>query len=446
MSQLRTLIPVTTILLFLPVVSRAADPPPSTLHAQPSTSARDELPQLLKQLDADTRAERLAAERKLIELGPAILPQLPPPELLPTAAVRDAVARVRNELELRQARDSVQPSRVTAKGTKSLADWLTEISRQTGNAVDGNGLTQTAREKQLTLDLDGVPFWGAMDRITTQPDLNWRVQIDEKTNVLKFMPRDESTPRELAVADAGAYRAAVLSMQKRTLFGVAKRELLRVQMSLVPEPRLRPLFLQFAAADIVASTSAGKLPPLNPAAKYELPLNSPGREARLQLDYYRPAGDAVAEIDLRGKFTVTTAAGSEQIRFTNMKQVATEKNPSIARRRGGVTVTLQRAAFSKDAPHGDQFHARVAVAYDAGGPAFESHRSWMLHNQVYLETPDGTRLELNGGYETTLQTDGTTGIEYRFLDLPAAADFTFVYVAPTLIIDVPVDVQLKWVK
>ena len=84
------------------------------------------------------------------------------------------------------------------------------------------------------------------------------------------------------------------------------------------------------------------------------------------------------------------------------------------------------------------------VAYETGGPAFESHRTWFLHNEVYLEDPTGKQYRLNGGSESMQQGEGTLGIEYSFVELPdPLPDFTFVYVAPTLIVDVPIEFEIE---
>ena len=48
----------------------------------------------------------------------------------------------------------------------------------------------------------------------------------------------------------------------------------------------------------------------------------------------------------------------------------------------------------------------MSIAYDAGGPEFESHRTWIYHNEVYLEAPDGQRFPVNDGFDTTAQADG----------------------------------------
>ena len=85
----------------------------------------------------------------------------------------------------------------------------------------------------------------------------------------------------------------------------------------------------------------------------------------------------------------------------------------------------------------------VAVSYDVGGPAFESHRTWMFHNAVYLETETGQRIDFTE-YDTAQQGNGGVAVSYRWENLVAPATrYKFVYEAPTLILDVPLDVKLN---
>src|SRR5438105_4850691 len=113
---------------------RAADVPKT-----PSTRQLEvDVLQLIADLDAGTRAKRIAAERKLLELGPDVLPFLPAPELLPSFSVRETIRKVRFELERSKARDSVRAARVRLRGSKPFIDWLNDLSRQTGNPLDGS--------------------------------------------------------------------------------------------------------------------------------------------------------------------------------------------------------------------------------------------------------------------------------------------------------------------
>jgi hypothetical protein len=143
---------------------------------------------------------------------------------------------------------------------------------------------------------------------------------------------------------------------------------------------------------------------------------------------------------LRGNFSVKVAAAPTELRFPRLTDAA-----PLARRRGGVTVTLQRSRFLTTGDGDHRARLRLVVAYDTGGPAFESHRTWLYHNEVFLVARDGTRLPVNDGFETTAQADGAAVIEYRFKGLPSgnAAEFELVYVAPTLLIDVPVEFDLR---
>jgi hypothetical protein len=162
------------------------------------------------------------------------------------------------------------------------------------------------------------------------------------------------------------------------------------------------------------------------------------------LDYVLPPGETPRAVDLQGSFRVTIAADSAAIRFVDVSGQADGKPLGIDRRRGGVTATLQRVRRDRDDAGQPEFRVQIALTYDKGGPAFESHRSWMLHNEVYLEGADGTRLPVNGGYEMTLQADGAVGMDYRFVGVDDRhGPFAFVYVAPILIVDVPVEFALK---
>lgn len=404
-----------------------------------------EVGQLLRDLDAASRATRQAAEKRLLELGPAVVSHLPPPELLPNAAVRDAVARVRIELERRQARASIEPSRVTLRGIRPLRDWIAELTRQSGNAIDVSDVAADVLDRPVGLQMEGEPFWNAVALLSTRTET--RLRSDRTSRRLRL---DASGPaagdRELSADYRTPFRIAATSVQSREIAGRTDRQLVRIGLEVTPEPRLRPLFVQFAASDCTAKAGDRELLPHNPDASYELPVAEGGGRFPITLDFVAPAKLDREPLRIRGRFNITTAAGSEAIRFSELAQAVTNRL-GVARRRGGVTVTLHKAAFAKAELRGHEARVAVSVAYDSGGPAFESHRQWMLHNEVFLETSDGQRVALNGGHETSRQADGAIAVEYRFVNLPdPLPNYQFVYVAPTLIIDVPVDFELRGIK
>ncbi|MEI8383644.1 MAG: hypothetical protein WCJ09_26250 [Planctomycetota bacterium] len=408
--------------------------------AEEQGSARNELRQSvelhLKQLDSQMLSERVQAERSLLDLGPESLMYLPPPELTPSVSVREAVKRIRVQLERRAARDSALASLVRISGEMTLAAVLKEVTAQTRNRVELGTDVQKLASQTLSVEYDNRPFWECLDDICQRMKLV--STFDAQRNVLVLGSRSPKTPVELAVQRSGPYRMAIHAAEVRPIVGNETARLLRISGKVSLEPRLRPLFLHFAAGDLSAVTTDGlKLQPWNPAARYEHPVGDAGREVPLQLDYVIPNGESQSAVNLRGRLSVQLAAGTERVVFDRTSQSA-----GTARRRGGVTVRLREVAF--EPPQGEEIQAqiKVTVSYDAGGPAFESHRTWMFHNVVYMENEAHRRFEFTD-YDTLLQANGAVGVDYRWEHLPSpATQYQFVYEAPTLILDLPLDVHL----
>ncbi len=88
---------------------------------------------------------------------------------------------------------------------------------------------------------------------------------------------------------------------------------------------------------------------------------------------------------------------------------------------------------------------RIAVNYNRGGPEFESHRAWLLHNDAWLETAAGQRVTRESISDPTFHANGAVGMSYRFgpFSKPWNSD-TFVYSVPALIIDLPVRFSLDF--
>ncbi|MBS0205494.1 MAG: hypothetical protein JSS49_21530 [Planctomycetes bacterium] len=419
------------ILAIMPVSAAGADQP------APPPSLRLTAESLIKQLDSNVLAERAHAERSLLELGPDVLTYLPAPDLIPSAAARDAVKRIRLQLERRAARESAQSSHVDLQREVSLAECLKAITTQTRNRVELGHDAQPLAEQTSTVDWNQTPFWNCLDFLCHQYQL--RAMFDVKQGVLMLQPRTAADPIELAVQRNGPYRLVVHSVDVRPIVGNSANRLLRITGSLGLEPRLRPLFLHFKAADLkVAGADRTALRHWNPEATYELPVSDAGREVPLQFDYLLPTDDDRQSINLSGRLSVQLAAGTERVVFDQ-----TAQSPGAVRRRGGVTVRLRDVTFEPIADERLRAEIKLTVGYDAGGPAFESHRTWMFHNAVYFEDKSGQRVEFTD-YDTLLQANGAVGVDYRWENLPGpATQYHFVYEAPTLILDLPLDVNLS---
>ncbi len=400
----------------------------------PQLELRHTIETLIQQLDSQILAERARAERALLELGPEVLTYLPAPELPPGAAVRESIKRIRIQLERRAARESAQASQVRFSGDVTVAAILKELTAQTRNRIELGPDARSFANQSLRVDFENRPFWECLDDICER--LKLCSVFDAQHGVLHLRPRSLKDQAELSVQRTGPFRLAIQSAEIRPIVGNPSSRLLRISGKVGLEPRLRPLFLHFAAADIAAIGKDGRrLESWNLAATYELPVADAGREVPVQFDYLLPPGEDQASVTIRGRLTVQLAAGTERIVFDQTAQTA-----GVARRRGGVTVRLREVKFEP----GEMLRSeiKVTVGYDAGGPAFESHRTWMFHNAVYLENETGRRVNFTE-YDTSLQTNGTVGVDYRWEQLVGpATQYRFVYEAPTLILDLPLEVNL----
>ncbi len=396
---------------------------------------------LLKELDAKSRQQRLEAETELLKLGPAILDYLPPPDLLPNVSVREAVRRLRTELERTAAGQSIRASHVTLTGELTIRELIAAISDQTGNnvvcaATDRQPTEPDLFEQKLTVDWKNEPFWDAIIQIEAA---GFRAEFlpDEQSLTLSpVAPNSRTTTRQ--TTQLQAFRIEALPVEQRKIDGT-DNVLVRVPLRILCEPRLRPLFLRCSMSDWSLAAGTGRLDPFNPGSRVEIPLGDGGREAKLELSFLAPSAKSLSQnLTLSGRLTLLTAALEREITFPKLAEAE-----GLTRRRGGVTVTVSKAQISK--PNADGHSARIAtqIGYDSGAKAFESHQTWIFHNRVFLRDQKGNEYPVSDGFSTLFQGDGSVGVEYRFSRLPnSPAEWQFTYVAPTLLIDVPLDVQI----
>ena len=158
----------------------------------------------------------------------------------------------------------------------------------------------------------------------------------------------------MAVANDGAFRAAVASASIRPSVASRTGFALRVGWSLRAEPRLRPLFasvtgrnLRAEAADtnvvaprssqLGAQSALTVLRPISPDAKLELSMDEGQEPLRLDSDFEFPAGTTRTKIEFSGSFAVEMAAAPVRFGFEDL--VASNQ---AAKRVGSVSVRLRQ--------------------------------------------------------------------------------------------------------
>lgn len=408
----------------------------AVLLADDKPNLRREVEELIQRLDASSLLERSHAERQLLDLGPETLPFLPAPDLMESVSAREAIRRIRPQLERRAARESAAPSQVSLNAQLTVREILEQIQRQTRNRVSLADPTDPISERRLTVKWEKALFWECLDELCRKCDVEWQFASD--LAAIRIAPRRKNRPTPLAVQGTGPFRLSVTGAEVRDVVGNAKERVLRVSGHLSIEPRLRPLLLTMDAKNMNTVTDTDQLlSAWNPDAKYEFPVSSGGRDFPVQCDFLLPVGIDAKTVAVRARFDCIIAASTEPVVF-DQKSLT----PGTIRRRGGVTVRLRKASFHSEDPDAPAAEIGVTVSYDVGGPAFESHRSWIFHNAAYLESKAKVRTDFTD-FEISQQADGAVAVDYRFRKLDAPAEqVVFVYEAPTLIISAPVAIDL----
>lgn len=396
---------------------------------------QDEVQQLVRQLDADQLTIRETAERRLIELGPAILTLLPAPSRDTSAEVSARVARIRQTLERQAAATVAQPSYVTLRGSFSLSAALAELERQTGNrTVDFRArFGQAVTDPQLMLDLERMPFWKALDAVLDQAELTVYGFGGER-GALAIVRRD---PGHVARAVRGVYhgpfRFEAVRIQATRELAAPANDLLRITLGASWEPRLSPILLQFPLADVQARDDQGRALVIGPQqASLEVPVEGAISAAEIQLPFELPPSRVERIASLTGRVDALLPGRVEAFEFDDLPNARRREQ-----RRAGVTVVLDQVRQNVDTDE-----VRILVRFDQAGKALESHRSWIYRNEAYFLDPDGHRFE-PVGMQAFRQTGNEVGVAYSSSRQQGLAGCKFVYKTPTLLITTPIEFELK---
>lgn len=404
----------------------------------PSQSPADLGPQiraLVRDLDAAQKAVRDDAEKRLIELGTPALASLPEPRPNDSAESALRLNRVRLALLRLKAVHSLEASTVTLHVKEApLAEVLAEVEKQTGNRLVDyrRQFGQQVDDVHVTLDLDNVPFWKVVDRLATAAGMVPYAFSGE--DGLALISATAAAPTLDAGAShvhyAGAFR---LKVSRLTL----TRELdaptaqLEVQLEAAWEPRLKPLFVTVATANLRIIDDGGEtLNPVNPKLVLEVPPQGRASQVDVTLAVAAPPRKAKQIKRLTGKFDVLLTAEMHTFRFKNLADHKREQQRAAA-----VVVVLEPTRMINSL-----LEVPVRIRYENPLNALESHRAWFYKNPAYLESADGAK-STPGSTELARQADDELSLNLMFVDPGDLSTKTFVYQTPADIVSLPIEFE-----
>jgi hypothetical protein len=402
----------------------------------PPTELRDQVAAAIAGLSSPRLVERKKAEGRLKELGPIALPHLPPPDLVDSVAAREALRRIRIHLEQQSAEDSLKPTLVKVSGELTAAEIAKELERQARVTITFSEQLSPTRTRR-PVDEPSQPFWRLLDSAAAQAGGHW-----------DFAPVPGSIRIELAGADpsefptARDWRTTPESFVVRSLAidtrPLQADRLLRVRLGIAAEPRLRPLFFEFAANSIAATTLAPdeSLTCWNPSARYEVAAGTASREWPLTVEYVIPKSNKAATVSLKGEVRALVATGRETIEFEDWW-----KGRRTWLRRGGATATLGRVRITRNSDETENADVEITLTYDTDAPPLESHQRWVLHQAASLRIANGQLVPFTRS-EVSEEQSGGMSVRYTFERVPDCRKTTLVYEPATALLSIPVRFEI----
>ncbi len=414
-----------------------------------SSELAKKVERLERMLGADTLQDREAAEKKLLELGPAVLPYLSIPNPRMSAEQRGRIQKIGDALRLKQAVASTSGTTVTLDVEKTkLSAVLKMIEEQTGNRfVDYE--EHAAEEKadpEITLAVEGVPFWQAVDQVAAQAKLAIKPYVtDEGDQVVPGVALvDRSTDgswRSEFVAYDGAFRFEAVRMRARR--GLRESDVNRLELFLEAawEPRLTPIAATVNFDSFSAKVDEGGL---LGGGESELPVT---RRGKLALDVFEqssefpvhlalPSRDAKQIKSIRGTISALLPGRIETFRF---ERLATAKD--VRQRVGDVTVVLNEVRKNQAL-----WEVRIRVQFQDDAGALESHlASWVSTNDIYLQSLDGKRQQMADAVDDPDAVTTQTGAGYFFVleDDDSIDNYRLIYRTPGALVKRDVTFEFK---
>lgn len=402
-----------------------------TLSGTPSAVGTSEQPResinlpevrrLIRGLTSDQLSERDAAEKQLLQIGAAVLPFLPEISSSTSGELKVRLQRLRSQLQTSQISSFFAASRLSLSGKMPLLAALEKVSQQSGNRIHVENSTAYANT-EIDLVADQQPFWQVMDQILAQAELHINAFSSQEGISLAANLNGSPIPSPLPSIE-GPFQLQVLSVQTSKQFGSQLAGQLDVALQLNWEPRLKPIYVQLPMNKMKASAEDGSEQlATNPQASPEIPLNSAGCSAQIDLQLTRPPRSARKLATISGELVV--AVPSEKHKFV-FERFTSGKRQS--EKFGEVTVTLESARRN-----GSVYEVRILTEFQETQGALDSFRGWILSNRAYLLDRQQQPLQ-NVGFQSYAVTNNAVGMAFLFQINGEPNEYMLIYESPGLI-------------
>ncbi|MEM8679507.1 MAG: hypothetical protein AAGF97_09165 [Planctomycetota bacterium] len=393
---------------------------------------------LVDQLRTGTEDQREAAKARLIDIGAASLPHLPPITDQTSESLRLRLLEIRKALEVSPTGDPVTTataSRVTLSGKMTLSAALEALEQQTGNRV--NDLREeyggSMGNPEIETGFNDVPYLEALDMILDRAGLKHSMFSGEAT-ALAIVDRDEGEqPFAGRVDYDGAFRVQPLRIEAIRELGNPNNRVLRLDLMIGWEPRHVPMTLYFDPNRIEAIYDDDSPARFRQQIQaFRIPVQEAVAGLELNLPFELPPRNVKQIKRLQGKVEVSMAGQLRPLEFADL--AASEGQTLEA---GELTVSLERAR--RDGPIVDTV---LVIRFPSPDHPLSTYRGWVYQTPVGLVDAQGTTFEYVG-LETMFQRDDAVALSYKFDVSGPLAGLKLTCEVPASVTNQELDFELK---
>ena len=381
------------------------------------------------QLDAPSLADRKAAEKSLIEAGPDVLPFLPEPKAGGSVEANARLSRIRMTLKARRTKSETTEEKVVIdlKNVSTLREAFEAISRDSGIEFEYQGDQSVAVEPVSS----ALSFWHAVDLVLDQTNLDINFYGGGRETLL-IVPRNPDRPSRVdSAAYTGIYRIEPTLVTSRRHLSQPEMSGLNVNVEISWQPRRTPIGLTIPIQQLSGRLDDDQaLTPQTSGETIDIATNSDIAFSEFYLPMKLPAGQPEKIQSLSGMIRALMPGKQQTFELSLTDQNASQTIDSM---------TVQVEDIRRNAP---LHQIRIAVELKNADRSLESHRHWILENQVHVKRKDGSRAD-HLGYEVYRQTESGVGIGYLFDLGESVGQSTLIYQSPTAVVpnEVPFVIQ-----
>jgi hypothetical protein len=308
-----------------------------------------------------------------------------------------------------------------------LRTVLAQLENQTSNAVaDQTGFP----DPQVDLDLKQVTFWQALDAIAEKAGAG--VDLHPRNANVALTSR-QANGRPSPVSNHGLFRTAVNSITAKLDLASGARQY-AASLEVAWEPHLLPLLLETRPRSLTVRDDAGRSLASDSSASSLAPVD--GRTS-LAFEVPLPSVDrSVGKLSLlEGELYAVAPTKMLTFTFDSIDQGQKLLQEEVVCR------------ISKVVTADDHWSVEITLDYPEGNVKLDSYQSWVVNNEIRLESKNGANRFPSSSYLLEESTPRHAVLTYNFSDKErmkrGLAEWKLVYRTPALVVKVPITFSFK---